>query len=114
MVNNGQSPGVTRDGAFFQVVVCERVDTGTQPFAFFLIHGVQNMEDLITSDVQRAAIRLAGDIQIETYVEGVSRYHCAIFNILQQPSVALKQESRRSKQSNLILSGQTIYNMHNT
>lgn len=46
------SPGVARYGASLRVFVGERVNAGAQPLAFALVHGVQNMEHLVTSDVQ--------------------------------------------------------------
>ncbi len=88
------SPGVAWYGASLRVLVGERVNMGAQPLAFALVHGVQNMEHLVTSYVQWAIVQLAGDVQIETDVERVSGYHCAIFNVLQQPPVAWKQENR--------------------
>lgn len=84
------SPGITWYSAPLLVLVGERVHTGTQPLALALVHGVQHVENLIAPYVQRAAVQLTRDVQIETDVEGVSRHHCPIFNILQEPPVAWK------------------------
>lgn len=65
-------PGITWYSAPLQVLVGERVYTGTQPLAPALVHGVQHVENLIAPYVQRAAVQLTGDVQIETDVEGVS------------------------------------------
>lgn len=46
------SPGVARYGAFLRVLVGERVHSGAQPLTFALVHGVQNMDNLVTSYVQ--------------------------------------------------------------
>lgn len=43
-----RSPAVAGNGPRFQVLVCERVDSGTQPLAHPLVHGVKNMDNLVT------------------------------------------------------------------
>lgn len=44
-----RSPGVAGDGASIQVLVGERVDTGTQPLAPALVHGVEHVQHLVAA-----------------------------------------------------------------
>lgn len=48
------------------------VDSGAQPLAATLVPSVQHMHHLITAQAQRAAVQVAGDIEVDPYVEGVT------------------------------------------
>lgn len=69
-------PGVAGYGAAVrwpvQVSAAVGVHAGAQPLAAVLVPGVQHVHDLVTVDAQRAAVRLAGDVEVDAYVEGVS------------------------------------------
>lgn len=48
------------------------VDTSAQPVAAALVPCVQHMHHLITGHWQGAVVRLAGDVQVDSDVEGVT------------------------------------------
>ena len=72
-------PWVAGHGAAVcQVVAGVGVDTGAQPLAAALVPGVQHVHHFIAAHAQGAAVRLAGDIEVDPYVEGVARSQSAV------------------------------------
>lgn len=67
-------PWVAGHGATVcQVGASVGVHTSTQPLTAALVPGVQHMQHLITAYGQRAVVQLAGNVEVDPYVEGVAR-----------------------------------------
>lgn len=88
------SPAVAGNGPHFQVPVRERVDSGTQPLAHPLVHGVKNMNNLVTFHWQGTAVQLAGDVQIKADVKWVPWGDEPFFQLRQQSPVTCSSEGR--------------------
>lgn len=88
------SPAVAGNGPHFQVPVGERINSGTQPLAPPLVHGVQNMNDLIALHRQGAAVLLAGDVQVQADIKRVPRCDQPFLQFRQQFSVTCSKEGR--------------------
>lgn len=72
-------PCVAGNGApVRQVGASVRVDTGAEPLAAALVPGIQHVHHLIAAHGQRAGVQLAGDVEVEPYVEGVARSQHAL------------------------------------
>ncbi|TNN47620.1 hypothetical protein EYF80_042181 [Liparis tanakae] len=61
-----------------RVAAAVGVDVGAQPLAAALVPGVQHVHHLVAAHAQRAAVRLAGDVEVNPDVEGVARDQRAV------------------------------------
>lgn len=78
------SPAVAGDGAHVQVVVREGVDPRTQPLVPVLVHGVQDVHDVVALQGHGAGVQLAGDVEVQPDVEGVAGRDKPLVYVLQQ------------------------------
>lgn len=96
------SPAVAGNGPCFQVPVGERVNSGTEPLTFPLVHGVKNVNNLITFHWEGAAVQLAGDVQIQADMERVPRCDQPFFQLWQQFAITCSSEGRGEARSLLV------------
>lgn len=89
-----RSPAVAGNGPHFQVPVGERINSGTQPLAPPLVHGVENMNNLITFHWQGTAVQLAGDVQVQADMKRVPWRDQPFFQFRQQFAVTCSSEGR--------------------
>jgi len=93
------SPAVAGDGPCFQIPVCERINSGAQPLILSLVHGVKNMNNLVTFHWQGTAVQLAGDVQIQADMKRVPGCDKPFFQFWQQLSVTCSNEERSKARS---------------
>lgn len=72
VLRRGYSPAVIGDCPRFLVFVGDGMDSGTKPLTLPLVHGVKDVQDLITSHGEGAAVQVAGDAEVQPDVEGVT------------------------------------------
>lgn len=96
------SPAVAGNGPRFQVPVGERVDSGTEPLTLPLVHGVKNVNNLITFHWEGAAVQLAGDVQIQADMEWVPRCDQPFFQFWQQLAITCSSKGRGEARSLLV------------
>lgn len=63
------SPTVAGNGPHLQVPVSVGIHPGTQPLTPALVHGVENVDNLITFHGQGAAVQLAGYVEVQADVK---------------------------------------------
>lgn len=97
------SPAVAGNGPHLQVPVSEGIHPGTQPLTPALVHGVQNVDNLITFHWQGAAVQLAGDVQVEADVKGVPRGDEPFLYLWQQLAVPCREGRGEAGSHTLLL-----------
>lgn len=102
-------PAVAGNGPHFQIPVRERINSGTQPLTPPLVHGVQNMNNLIAFHWQGTAVQLAGDVQIQADMKWVPWCDKPFLQFWQQFSVTCSNEGRGEAWS---AAGQTSVLLH--
>jgi len=68
------------------------VNAGAHPFAVALVPGVQHVHHLIAAHAQRAAVRLSGDFEVDSYVEWVAWSQLAVHYIALETTVYWRTE----------------------
>lgn len=80
----GHSPAVIGDRSRLLIFVGDRMDSGTKPLTFPLVHGVKDVQDFVTFHREGAAVQVAGDAEVQPDVEGVSGSDQTFFHFRKQ------------------------------